>query len=235
MNAHYLTKHMYIADTGDYFVFLDARRDEYSALPKEDAAGLASLVQGWPIAVPDGSERADEPATLDIVDGMIDQGALTVIASRGKPVEFLQLEIDSAVSASSGADQRTRLRSLVNYLIAYLRAALSLKLRSLHALFERLRKRKLRVRTSRHYTLEELQDMLAECERMRKVFRLPMLSSLHWSLLLIEYFARNGVYVIWVFGVRMPPFEAYCWLQAGKTAVSESAENLRKYVPIATV
>ncbi|MEW5687663.1 MAG: lasso peptide biosynthesis B2 protein [Pseudomonadota bacterium] len=52
------------------------------------------------------------------------------------------------------------------------------------------------------------------------------------SFLLLRFLQRSGLDADWVFGVRVWPFVAHCWLQVGDTALDDRPERLAAYTPI---
>jgi len=52
------------------------------------------------------------------------------------------------------------------------------------------------------------------------------------SFLLLRFLQRSGHDATWVFGVRVWPFVAHCWLQVGDTALDDRPERLAAYTPI---
>lgn len=55
------------------------------------------------------------------------------------------------------------------------------------------------------------------------------------SFVLRRLLARRGHPCDWVFGVRLWPFAAHCWLQAGEVALDDIPERLAPYTPILVV
>lgn len=52
------------------------------------------------------------------------------------------------------------------------------------------------------------------------------------SALLMAYLRRLGHGADWVFGVRLWPFEAHCWVQLGDTALNDQVERLVAFTPL---
>ena len=52
------------------------------------------------------------------------------------------------------------------------------------------------------------------------------------SFVLLRFLQRSGRDADWVFGVRVWPFSAHCWLQVGDMALDDHADRLRAYEPI---
>ena len=52
------------------------------------------------------------------------------------------------------------------------------------------------------------------------------------SFLLLRFLQRSGHEALWVFGVRIWPFAAHCWLQVGDVALDDFPERVSAYTPI---
>lgn len=52
------------------------------------------------------------------------------------------------------------------------------------------------------------------------------------SALLVRALRRQGLEAQWVFGVRLFPFMAHCWVQAGDTCLNDDVERLSAYQPL---
>ncbi|MBX9617179.1 MAG: lasso peptide biosynthesis B2 protein [Caulobacteraceae bacterium] len=52
------------------------------------------------------------------------------------------------------------------------------------------------------------------------------------SALLVRALHRQGLEAQWVFGVRLFPFMAHCWVQAGDTCLNDDVERLSAYQPL---
>lgn len=52
------------------------------------------------------------------------------------------------------------------------------------------------------------------------------------SALLVHALHRQGLRADWVFGVRLFPFMAHCWVQVGDTCLNDDVERLSAYQPL---
>ena len=52
------------------------------------------------------------------------------------------------------------------------------------------------------------------------------------SALLVRALHRQGLEADWVFGVRLFPFMAHCWVQAGDACLNDDIERLSAYQPL---
>ena len=52
------------------------------------------------------------------------------------------------------------------------------------------------------------------------------------SAMLISHLRRCGLAADWVFGVRLWPFMAHCWVQSGSVCLNDDVERLSAFTPI---
>lgn len=52
------------------------------------------------------------------------------------------------------------------------------------------------------------------------------------SIALIKFLAFCGVASDWVFGVRLAPFGAHCWVEKGPVVLNDEADRIREFKPI---
>lgn len=52
------------------------------------------------------------------------------------------------------------------------------------------------------------------------------------SALLMRFLSRRGLEADWVFGVRLWPFMAHCWVQLDELCLNDDVERLAAYTPI---
>lgn len=52
------------------------------------------------------------------------------------------------------------------------------------------------------------------------------------SAMLMSYLRRAGLSADWVFGVRLWPFSAHCWVQIDNVCLNDDVERLAAYTPI---
>lgn len=86
--------------------------------------------------------------------------------------------------------------------------------------------------------LEATSSVRSDVVRAARVFAdlLPWLpfegACLRRSALLLAFLRRRGLAARWVFGVRVWPFRAHCWVQIDDLCLNDDVERLRAYTPI---
>jgi len=201
---------VHVACVGDAMVLLDLPADSYSCLPN-GAAELVRSADGAPIfgagvvgrALAEAGLLAEEPRPR--VPPPPPRPTLTVIHSRPARAAGL-LDWRAAVSATA---EMHRIKSGAG-VEAYLAGS-----------------------------ADDENDRTPErvAEAARTFWRLaPWLpiegECLVRSALLMRFLRRRGLRADWVFGVRLFPFMAHCWVQAGDLCLNDDVERLTAYSPI---
>jgi hypothetical protein len=52
------------------------------------------------------------------------------------------------------------------------------------------------------------------------------------SLCLVHFLAQFGHFPQWIFGVKLEPFGAHCWVQSGDVVLNDTVEVIGQYTPI---
>jgi hypothetical protein len=80
----------------------------------------------------------------------------------------------------------------------------------------------------------EVHLLVAVFRKLRRLFPANYLC-LYDSLVLVEFLARYDIFPAWVFGVRLEPWAAHCWVQQGTVVFNEGIEEADDYVPIMVI
>ena len=55
------------------------------------------------------------------------------------------------------------------------------------------------------------------------------------ALIVIEFFARHGLYPDWMFGVQANPLQAHCWVQQDDVVINDAVDVVSQFTPIMSV
>jgi hypothetical protein len=240
MQPYLLAPHVYPCVSGQHVVLMDLERDKYVAVAPADR--LAGWVRGWPVGAADAADIArDRPDAL--VSQMLAHGMLVTDPSIGKP----------AVPVSAPRPQRTlvefdldvrpqaRMTQLWRFGGSCLRAQLALKLRPIQSIVEAVRERKAR-RAAGGAPADppppdplELRPLVTAFARLRPLFYTLRNACLLDSLTLLHFLSAQDIHPDWVFGVKMEPFDAHCWVQQGEVLLNDVPDRVRQYSPILVV
>lgn len=228
-----LSDDVYFCVTEGQGIFLDLRRDTYSAV-RIDAGGASA------------GATADDVIAAQLAphaELLVDEGLVSTDgAGNDRLADFRG--IARPESHIAGADGHRAfglnraaaegLRISVSDIIAVLasswRASRLLRTRHIHEIVSSVRARKER-NSGKPQRLEDIQRQTLVFGRIRPWFPRGYLCLLD-ALALNEFLARRGLYPDWIFGVQVQPFGAHCWVQAQGHLLNEEMEYASQFTPI---
>lgn len=236
---YFLSKHAFMCVTRDYAVFLDVRKDKYSALPVDEALAVKGAVMGWPCAIlpqepslPDTRTRSER-----VLQNLLSEGLITNDASGGKDANPVQNEqATSDFESLMKCPSRVTFSKATRFITAWMHITFALRTLSLEHSIERVRRRKAADGQSRaHLQLDALRPLVASYRALQPRFFSSANACLRNSLTLIEYLSLHSIYPTWVFGVRMDPWAAHSWVQSGPVVLNDRVEHVRTFTTILTI
>ena len=253
MPQYSLARHVFVCLQGEHVVFLDVRKDRYFALEAARTAGLGELITGWPVPSPDDAVYARHTADGGVpgISGAADLGALSSVVALLTEKEILTPSAaagKSATPVSSGPprfdlvadalDGRVEVgvTGFLRFVLAAIRAALILKIRSFESAVERVRSR-VAAAQGRHepFDSERVHHLVGVFSLLRPFFFTSKDACLFDALALSEFLAGYRIYPNWVFAVQARPFAAHCWLQLGDVVLNDTVDHVKRYTPIMVV
>jgi hypothetical protein len=219
--SYRLREHVTFCVVGDQPVFLDVRRNRYFGVGEAAACAFQALVEQAPAT-------DDSLATL-IKAGLIEAAeAVTPL----RPIETLRpthsLLEDRTVNAHANA------RLVAEAAMSLARARVRLKARPLLSIVHELRVRRARLGELAMSTHRALAVSAASFNAVRHLIPMRPVCLLD-SLALLDVLARRGLIADLVFGVKLHPFGAHCWLQTGQTVLNDSIDRANLHTPILLV
>ncbi len=227
----YLSRHAFFCLADDHYVFLDLRSDEYLCLGRTQSDEFKDLING---------RRLDERSA--VVRTLLEQGLLVEDEARGKRPAPPQVDTASTslvVGADAGQVHAGRPAigpaHVRKFFAAAAAASWSLRWQSIENTVRVVERRK-RARRDAFAPADraKMVDLFAIFQALRPYYPRPYLC-LFDSLALIHFLARFGVFPQWVYGVRLEPWGAHCWVQSGDTVVNDIVDNVNDYTPIMSV
>ena len=179
-----------------------------------------------------------QPASglLAVLEHLVAKGLLTSVQSSVQartppPPSLPHAEIDLGCAPSGAIGSR----DFARYLLSAICAAAALRLLPIHKVVS-MQRHKAPARTSAASASDmNLASVLcAGYCRLRTLTTGPQ-ECLFESLTLKLFLARYGLFPEWVFGVRLEPFSAHCWLQFGHVLLNDSLQFVRTFTPIMAV
>jgi hypothetical protein len=208
-------------ETSGRFIFLDLARDRYSCLPAEAEPSFRRLVLGARLTSNDRQVLGDLAR-----DGLLRP-------SRRRP-PLAPPDLSAPDGTLVFTDREVDRAMLVRALWRLGAAAVELRIRPLSRIVRRLERRK---RLLPGYS-EDIRTALLEVAaafRRTELFAAPLDRCLPRSIAAFEALIDRRVPASLVFGVRLQPFGAHCWVQHCRTLVNESVDQVRNFTPILVI
>lgn len=209
-----MDKGMCYCAVGDRLVFLDIGRDQYFCLQDAAAARLSQTIR---IAGGQGVMEAS---------GMLD------IALRG-PLHFCPPVPDPVHSALDCGPRRASMREILHLLLLIVRTRRAIRGGGLTLVLDEIEA----VKNSGHLKPireEELGAISALVRAIDLVVRVHD-NCLVRSLSIARLLGARGLAIDLVFGVKLEPFAAHCWVQSGDVVVNDRLDNVRSFTPILVI
>jgi len=208
-------------ETSGRFIFLDIRRDCYFCLPAETEQSFRRLARGRRLSANDGL----------VLDGLARDGLLKPsrrrirLAPERPPVPDRSLAL---------ADRKVASAMVARSLWCLVSAGAQLRLCPLRRIVRRLE----RLKRGLAGCSEDVGPALIEVAaafRRTELFAAPLDRCLPRSIAAFEALIDRRVPASLVFGVRLQPFGAHCWVQHCRTLVNESVDQVRNFTPILVI
>jgi len=235
--APYLLRHnAHAALVDGIFVFLDVAADRYSCLERRHTGPVARALALEAVDAPCGSSPTGVEMAGILAD-LIANGILTREQALGRPARLM--ESPAALREIYAATIETPRRVGALDLARFAKAWLVTKLLQRWAPFRWTLERVARRRAARAHRVVTDEARIAEVIELYRSLK-PLAVTvrdecLFNALLCIEFLASYGIYPSWHFGVRLNPFYAHCWVQAGDTVYDDFADTVGQNQPIMAV
>lgn len=239
--TYQLAKHAFFCFADNHCVFLDLRSDKYFCLGRTHTDAIKGLLNGPLVA----NERSchvrindANPAESDVVvQALVRKGLLVRSIAGSKSATPVRVDLPSASAMEVLNAPRPRLASahMWHFLAAAATASRYLRWLSIEQTVRAVEDRK-RTRATAAAAVEAgaITELFLIFQILRPYYPRPFLC-LFDSLALLHFLARYGVFPLWVYGVKLEPFEAHCWVQVGDVVVNDILDNVRGYTPIMVV
>lgn len=235
-----LSRHVFLAVVDDMCVLLDLERDKYFSIDLQGAKALEQAVAGWPpLEEPDRTPGTTPPAPPDgsDVSALLVQGLLTRDPANGKPAT--PISIETPVIALTRCDLTSAPSVTPKDFLAFVRSSARVvalrRCSPIAAIVHRVQRRNdLGNAPPGSFDMSATQRLLAVFDVLRPLFP-GSHSCLPDSLLLLEFLAAHRIYPTWVFGVRVRPWRAHCWVQQSDVVLNDAVERVRNFTPIMAI
>jgi hypothetical protein len=224
MKGYFLPPNVHCCRRGNAFVFLHLSKDEYFLVTGEQARALVDMCD----APRGGQPTVNAAALADLLRG----GLLTDEPRLGRPFTLTRptFSTDPLLECESQLP-RTRPQDYSNLFIACLSAMWRLRWCGLLSAVDRVYALRSRRSPSENFDLERARQLTAVFKKLRRLFPSNYLC-LFDSLALIEFLALYSMYPAWIFGVKLEPWAAHCWVQHEGVTFDEDPEEAASYTQI---
>lgn len=229
MREYFLPAHVHVCCRGDDFVFLDLKQDDYTLVQGAAAAALKAISLTGQV---DGSQ----PEAADALKELLAGGLLISDRNKGRSVRVTQAELamESLIDPEAMPQTRPSVSHVYRFIAACTVAAARLRWNRIEDTVKSVELRKQRYNSNSNFDMRAARELTAVFQTLRSLFPRNYLC-LYDSLALLEFLARHRVFPTWVFGVRLEPWAAHCWVQEGQFVFNEDVETAAGYTPIMTV
>ena len=204
---------------GTQAIFLDVRRDRYFTLGGVAAQSVQALLEHRP-ADQDQLERLERA-------GLVEAGARQTAYPRPAPPTRSLVE-------DADAEPKPGLTSLVEAAAALVQAGRHVRRRTLAGILDDLTARKTNPHSPFACLIPSILPLASTYLAARR--RVPITPScLPDALALLECLARRRLTADLVFGVKLNPFSAHCWVQAGDIVLNDAIDTVTLHTPILVI
>lgn len=226
MDEYLLPPCVHCCRLGAAFVFLDLTQDDYTLIPGDAAVALSVLA-----SQPEQLTEAHAHSLKELVAA----GLLTTRSGEGRRFTTTRMNFaaESLLDSEWNDELNVSATHVWNFIAACTTAAVRLKTRPIESTVTRVARRKAR-RGTTDLDMERADQLTAVFRRLRALFPFNYLC-LFDSLALIEFLARYDLFPTWIFGVRLAPWAAHCWVQHGAVAFNEDIEEAAHYTQIMAI
>lgn len=230
-----LTSSVHACVADDQVVFLDLRQDRYLCLDKETSLSLRPILSSLLLAdaaTAYPSTQAQQAVLSELARVNLVTSDITGRCSRAplilpRAAEALPEEMRDRPALGLG--------HVTNFYLATLRAGLALRILPIQSVVENERRRALtRVGTQESFEPARAAELMS-IFRSLHVFSSIRRQCLFYSLAIKLFMSQYAMFPQWVFGVRMNPFGAHCWLQHQRCVINDEVEYVNAFTPIMVI
>ena len=240
-STYYLSPHTFVCLSNGHYVFLDLKNDDYLCLRRAHTDAVRDVL-GHEV-VNNGVSTVDRRAAdcdamkSEIVRELVKSKLLVEDPSEGKEISkgIIDAPVASLIDQLNSNSPAIGAREVRRFFLAAIEAAVSLRYRSLERTVRRIEERKtVRNNESRSVDGGTLVELFHVFQTLRPFYPRPYLC-LFDSLAYLNFLSRYNLFPTWVYGVKVEPFFAHCWVQAGDKVINDSMHRVRDYTPIMAI
>lgn len=240
-SRYFLAHHAYACSVDNHIVILDLHNDDYLSLEPRFAGSLFQLLSGCSNTLPPAMPGKNQEELEQLATALLEKGLITENCDAGKTltppvidnprIDFMgyyELVVKPTISVSH----------VIRFLKAVTISTIQLRQRSLESIIQRILKRKQKLKTHKFSGDKDIHyawDLVEIFQSLTPLLFSKKEKCLYNSLTLIEFLSYYGVYPDLVFGVKMGPFSAHCWVQKGNILFNDTAAHTTSFTPILVI
>jgi len=231
---YFLPHHVYLCQTDDGILILDAKRNRYFGLDHGSASALSAIVADWPtckLAPPAQQSRSED---IDkAIRHMTQRGLLTARSVRRNSISTGLAPATSSYLREDAEDD-CQLKPLVRlrFVASCIKVRALLSHRTLDKVLGRLEARKTARSSGRVLDVSIARHLAQAHIRMRCFVYTAREHCLYDSLVLVEFLSYFNLFPELVIGVTTGPFKAHCWVQHAGLVFNDDYDRVRNFTPI---
>ncbi len=226
-SSFYLSKHTFFCLADEHYVFLDLHNDEYLCLGREQTKVFKELLSGHSLT--------DDGST--VIQTLMDKELFVADETEGKQPLPLNTDVAETSLITGTDDPRPAIgpTHIYKFFAAATVASWNLRWHSIeHTVRQVERRKRRRGNTLLPVDSATITDLFRIFQTLRPYYPRPYLC-LFDSLALLHFLARFDVFPQWVYGVKLEPWGAHCWVQSGDLVVNDIVDNVNSYTPIMSI
>jgi Transglutaminase-like superfamily len=226
MTRYFQSPHVHFCFRGDSAIILNLREDAYMLATGATVEALRCLSAVSEI-------EASSSGVLDGINDLVDSGVITAQAVEGRNVAPTTFDFPRAplIDAEAASAEGVSVGHILRFIRACAIAAARIRWGRLESTVRAVANRRSSLPLQSSMDFERARELTVVFKTLRAYFPKNYLC-LYDSLALIEFLAQYGVYPSWIFGVRLDPWGAHCWVQEQGVVFEDDIEEVSSYTPV---
>ncbi|MEH6487984.1 lasso peptide biosynthesis B2 protein [Hyphomonas oceanitis] len=230
MQTYWLNPNVHFCECDDALIFLDVTRDMYFR--------FTGAQRDWFEMICASSDPGDlpEPAAR-FADRLTRRHVITRSKTAGKPLLATAFAPPRAC-LSQRVDPAPHSRALETALglsVAALSSWIMERSRNFEGVVNGVAHWKQQAGTGQCASVEHVMEQATGFHALTPYFFSTRNACRFRSIVLMKYLTRLGIVPDWVFGVRLCPFGAHCWVEYNGVILNENSDTVAEFRPIMSV
>ncbi len=226
--SYLIPEHVYICETTDGIVFLDAKRNKYFAIDQQAAEAVRSDILGL-FTSRGVAEDPQDLNTFDVHESLEAAGLLTRKSEDGRAFTSARLPVIDIERSVSMLDRCPQLKisHIINFIYSWLKACALIRFRSLQYIISTIEEASAHSAPSPSSVQCNIAETLFPIfHRLRSLICPVSDRCLVISLALYLFMGRYNLRPFFIIGVSTNPFHAHSWLQFADIALDARPDRL---------